>query len=846
MKANDPLPQLTLDSYPDFDARLNPETASEFEAPATLPSASANRGSKAYIAWVQQSLNKVLGLRLATDGVLGPQTKSAIRTFQQRNGLKTDGVVGPLTEQKLHAIAGAQPVTAPGIPPATRAAGPACPPKPIYVDCPAPSNPFETLDHFAFDSAAIVPARHTPQINRVAAAVVARSAGRSSITILLAGHTDAVGTDDYNFDLSRRRAEAVLRALCSAIERLKPDLSRNIQFQVTPCGERQTKSTVEHSRRVEIFLPAAPSPKPKCACALAGDPRLNAWLQNSLNKTLGLRLAVNGQFDPPTRSALRSFQTKRSLPSTAVVDPATHSALLQAGVDDTPCDVEPCTASCALFLPAIASPNWEDYVAAQTTGRITPLINGRNSNGTGPNVDITEAFEQMQRAVEALKKGASVYLSAWQFDPRIVLTVANPGGLKSWGDLFQSKAKDGVKIRVIVTDYSRLAPFYAQLHSQYLPALDAIIDALPAASRDNLKYVVSAHPATYRLALAATHHQKFMIILNGLTTTAFCGGLDIAFLRTPAFWNDTGLFAWHDIHSRLEGLIARDLEKEFVLRWNREKDHSTVPARPGWKAMDTLAQLPAQAPDRANDRNLQKIQMLRTISVQGRFPAVQQTRRDDIWQLYGRMIGCANDFLYMENQYFREPRLADLILQRVKLKPGLVVIIVVPAQIDDAPNAITAQGQYLQLQFFTRLYAGMGKKPFGVYTMSHRFVHSKFILIDDRAFSLGSANANPRGFQLDTELNVLVEDPEAAKAFRLRLWAHDLGQSQSVVAGWTVANFLAKWKTVADANLKLEKKKPVDMTGEGVIPFDYKTIPGRRGNIPDVLTELPGISPREF
>lgn len=59
------------------------------------------RKRKGYVKWLQLSLNKVFGLKLATDGLLGAQTRSAIRNFQQKMGLKADGVVGPKTEQAL-------------------------------------------------------------------------------------------------------------------------------------------------------------------------------------------------------------------------------------------------------------------------------------------------------------------------------------------------------------------------------------------------------------------------------------------------------------------------------------------------------------------------------------------------------------------------------------------------------------------------------------------------------------------------------------------------------------------------------------------------------------------------
>ena len=57
-------------------------------------------GSK-YMRWVQSALNVVLGLRLPIDGIADSATRSAIRSFQKREGLPVDGVVGPETERAL-------------------------------------------------------------------------------------------------------------------------------------------------------------------------------------------------------------------------------------------------------------------------------------------------------------------------------------------------------------------------------------------------------------------------------------------------------------------------------------------------------------------------------------------------------------------------------------------------------------------------------------------------------------------------------------------------------------------------------------------------------------------------
>jgi len=68
-----------------------------------------NRYSPDYICWVQQSLNQILSLQLAVDGIVGPMTRSATRHFQQQHGLGVDGVVGPQTEAALIAAGAGNP-----------------------------------------------------------------------------------------------------------------------------------------------------------------------------------------------------------------------------------------------------------------------------------------------------------------------------------------------------------------------------------------------------------------------------------------------------------------------------------------------------------------------------------------------------------------------------------------------------------------------------------------------------------------------------------------------------------------------------------------------------------------
>ncbi len=54
-----------------------------------------------FVRWIQSTLNTMMKLRLPVDGIMGPETRSAVRDFQLRKGLLVDGIVGPDTKAAL-------------------------------------------------------------------------------------------------------------------------------------------------------------------------------------------------------------------------------------------------------------------------------------------------------------------------------------------------------------------------------------------------------------------------------------------------------------------------------------------------------------------------------------------------------------------------------------------------------------------------------------------------------------------------------------------------------------------------------------------------------------------------
>lgn len=193
----------------------------------------ANRGSPDYVRWVQASLNQVMGLRLAVDGIAGAATRGAVRSFQQRKGLAVDGIVGPHTEAALKAALSGASASA------TATAGP------------RPGEACEVLDNFDFDREELKP-EHRTKLETIARRII--NSQSSSVRII--GHTDPVGDPDYNRWLGQRRADAVAKELRGIVVRLQPGSGTQLRITTTSMGEAEPISgPPEQSRRVQICLP---------------------------------------------------------------------------------------------------------------------------------------------------------------------------------------------------------------------------------------------------------------------------------------------------------------------------------------------------------------------------------------------------------------------------------------------------------------------------------------------------------------------------------------------------------------------------------------------------------------
>lgn len=86
-----------------------PQATCPLAAAPAGPARPAAQSGRDYGRWVQRTLNLVMGLRLAVDGIIGPRTRSAIRSFQQKEGLLVTGEMNQQTERRLIERSGSPP-----------------------------------------------------------------------------------------------------------------------------------------------------------------------------------------------------------------------------------------------------------------------------------------------------------------------------------------------------------------------------------------------------------------------------------------------------------------------------------------------------------------------------------------------------------------------------------------------------------------------------------------------------------------------------------------------------------------------------------------------------------------
>ncbi|WP_246669035.1 VTT domain-containing protein [Ancylobacter sp. TS-1] len=431
-------------------------------------------------------------------------------------------------------------------------------------------------------------------------------------------------------------------------------------------------------------------------------------------------------------------------------------------------------------------------------------------------VDGAAYFGALREAMREARE--TIHIAGWDLDSRMKLvgeTGSADDGLPETLAAFLSALvarNPRLRIRLLLWDYSvmfalerELAPIYSFLWATPKQIELCLDDALP---------------------LGASHHQKIVVIDDAV---AFSGGLDLTGRRwdTPAHRpNDPlrrdpqgGAYEpFHDVQMAVDGEAAEALAALFRHRWKCAASERLAPARRArarWPSVlapdfrDVEVGIARTLPDHDGERGTREVEAL----------------------LFD-MIDAAERTIYVENQFVTCERFTRHLVERMRARPELEVVIVTPKayrswiehQVMALPRerlrALLAQdGLVARARLvFPEVSEAPPDDDAGEATSTAAvFVHSKIFIVDDRLLRVGSANICNRSMGFDSECDLVVEalgegKRKAIAAIRDRLLGEHVGLAPEAIADIMARDGLVAASKASHAGRRLVDLPAVEAT----------------------------------
>lgn len=419
--------------------------------------------------------------------------------------------------------------------------------------------------------------------------------------------------------------------------------------------------------------------------------------------------------------------------------------------------------------------------------------------------------------VHTLRRGVRVDLALCDFDP-VVASGLHRGTWRSLRILLAAAevAGPGARLHAVAALHpARVARLprmmlYGRIRgelrtrAEWLNGMDdgrrrRALDEMPGLVRYLVPRGDGHAPAPFTLAGLAptTHHQKLAVFDE---EWLLIGGLDLNERRWDTPEHDRpGRETWADVMTLVQGQAARDAHAHLG------------------RFLDEVAGRAPPAPDAGL--------LLRTLSKKRRTPHLKLSPEplvDELAQLHYRAVGEAERFVYLESQFLRDRRLANVLAGAAERNPRLTCILILPAAPEDVAfdgnRDLDARfGEYLQAHcvrkirraFGRRLFVGCPARPTlqlsGDRDVHARapivYVHSKVSVFDDRLACVSSANLNGRSFRWDTEAGVAFDDPSDVRRLRRRLFEHWLPKDAEAHC-FSPETAARSWAAIAEENMR--------------------------------------------
>jgi len=294
-----------------------------------------------------------------------------------------------------------------------------------------------------------------------------------------------------------------------------------------------------------------------------------------------------------------------------------------------------------------------------------------------------------------------------------------------FAELFAKKAKEGVKVRVLLDSYGAF------------PMKKALVELMQSSGVDVVWFRPLARWKVWKMDNRT--HRKILICDGKI---AFTGGVGIAEEWTGNARNES---EWRDTHFKIEGPAVQGIKAAFIENWIEAGNELEIN-----KSNNSLSQKAGST----------KIQTVRTSA---------SVRWSDIVLLYQSLIELAEKRILIQTAYFNpDYKLVELLTKRAK--EGIEVKIIFPGKYtDQRATKIIAGHSFEQL-----LEAGVE-----LFYYQKTMMHAKVIMIDDELSCIGSANFNHRSMLKDDEINLVIIDSGTSQELRSH-FTEDLENSERI------------------------------------------------------------------
>ncbi|MDD5704845.1 MAG: cardiolipin synthase [Kiritimatiellae bacterium] len=333
-----------------------------------------------------------------------------------------------------------------------------------------------------------------------------------------------------------------------------------------------------------------------------------------------------------------------------------------------------------------------------------PLLGG---NRIETYTDGTEAYPAMLAAIREARH--HIHLQSY--------IIGNDAVGRTFLDLLAARAREGVRVRLLYDDFG-------SAHSR----LGGLFFAYRRVPNMHVVGFTQVNPIKRQFQLNLRNHRKIMVV-DG--RHGFIGGMNLSAAHQP---DDPGRAAIRDYHFALHGPVALELQYTFLRDWYymTDEDAGTLLSQEHFPRIEPQGTTP--------------------IRVVNAGPA---SEREVLCDAYFSLIAAAREQILLGTPYFVPPDDLRRALRAAALR-GVEVRLLLPARTNHLTTTYAARAVYEEM-----LTAGVRldlRRP--------PFMHSKFMLVDDRIAMLGTANFDNRSLKLNYETNLLVFDPDFVSTFK--------------------------------------------------------------------------------